>query len=165
MVEGLETYLLIMTFVSALTALLSYLVMAAAGVEYAIFWATMIFFLNFIPTIGSILGTVVPAGFALLQFGELWPALVVLAGIGAVQFVMGNILLPRMFGTRLNVSLGVTIFSLFFWGALWGITGMFVAMPLTAMLIITFSHFPATRPFAILLSRTGEVGVATAPAR
>ena len=54
--------------------------MRAAGVDYADFWATMIFFLNFIPTIGSILGTVVPAGFALLQFQELFPALVVLAG-------------------------------------------------------------------------------------
>ena len=98
-----------------------------------------------------------PTAFALLQFQAVWPALLVLVGIGAVQFVMGNILLPRMSGTRLNVSLCVTLFSLFAWGALWGITGMFVAMPLTAMLIITFSHFPATRPIAILLSRTGEL--------
>ncbi len=156
-VDGLEAYLLIMTFVSALTALLSYLVMWAAGVDYAIFWAAMIFLLNYIPTIGSILGTAVPSIFALLQFGELVPALAVLAGIGAVQFVMGNIVLPRIAGTRLNISLGVTIFSLFFWGALWGITGMFVAMPLTAMIIIAFSHFRATRPLAILLSRTGEL--------
>ena len=71
-----------------------------------------------------------------------------LAGIGAVQFVIGNVLLPRMSGDALNISLGVTIFALFGWGALWGVTGMFVAMPLTAMMIIAFSHFAATRPLA-----------------
>ncbi|MFO1210768.1 MAG: AI-2E family transporter [Amaricoccus sp.] len=155
--ESVEAYLLIMTFVSALTSLLCYAVMGLMGVRYAVFLATMIFFLNYIPTIGSILGTVVPAGFALLQFQAFGPALVVLAGIGLVQFVMGNILLPRMFGTRLNISLGVTIFALFFWGALWGITGMFVAMPLTAIVVIAFSHFDATRPLAILMSRTGKL--------
>ena len=65
--------------------------------------------------------------------------------------------------TRLNISLAVTIFSLFFWGALWGVTGMFVAMPLTAMLVIGFSHFEATRPIAILLSRTGALDVSGDP--
>ena len=57
----------------------------------------------------------------------------------------------------LNISLFVTIFSLFFWGALWGVTGMFVAMPLTAILIIAFGHFEPTRPLAVLLSRAGEL--------
>jgi predicted PurR-regulated permease PerM len=100
---------------------------------------------------------VLPAAFALLQFQALGPVLAVLAGIGAVQFVIGNILLPKMAGEVLNISLVVTIFSLFFWGALWGVTGMFVAMPLTAILIIAFGHFEATRPVAVLLSRTGEL--------
>jgi AI-2 transport protein TqsA len=147
-----------MTAVSALTAVLSYAVMRLAGLDFAFFWAVAIFFLNYIPTIGSILGTVLPAAFALLQFQALAPVLAVLAGIGAVQFVIGNILLPRMAGQVLNISLAATIFSLFFWGALWGITGMFVAMPLTAILIIAFGHFDPTRPVAVLLSRTGELG-------
>ena len=82
-----------------------------------------------------------------------------LAGVGLVQFVIGNILLPRLAGGSLNISLFVTILSLFAFGALWGVTGMFVAMPLTAMLVIVFAHFEATRPIAILLSRTGELDV------
>jgi AI-2 transport protein TqsA len=155
---SIQAYLWIMTAVSALTAVLSYAVMRIAGLDFAFFWAVAIFFLNYIPTIGSILGTVLPAAFALLQFQALAPVLAVLAGIGAVQFVIGNILLPRMAGQVLNISLAATIFSLFFWGALWGITGMFVAMPLTAILIIAFGHFDPTRPVAVLLSRTGELG-------
>jgi len=156
-VGAIHAYLRVMAFVSALTAGLSYAVLVAVGVEYAGFLATTIFFLNFIPTIGSILGTVLPVAFALLQFQSFWPPALVLAGVGLVQFVIGNILLPRLSSGTLNISLFVTLFALFAWGAVWGVTGMFVAMPLTAILIIALSYFPATRPFAIALSRTGEV--------
>jgi predicted PurR-regulated permease PerM len=138
-------------------------VLAATGVDHAGFWASTIFFLNFIPTIGSILGTVLPTAFALLQFQALEPTLVVLAGVGAVQMVVGNIVLPRLAGATLNISLFVTIFALFAWGALWGVTGMFVALPLTAVLIILFSNFDATRPIAVLLSRTGNLTLPDRP--
>ena len=74
-----------------------------------------------------------------------------------MQFVVGNIVLPRLAGSSLNISLFVTILSLFVFGALWGVTGMFVAMPLTAILVIVMQNFEATRPIAILLSRTGEL--------
>jgi predicted PurR-regulated permease PerM len=159
---AIQDYLRVMTLMSALTALLSYAVMWWVGMEFAVFWTTAIFFLNFIPTIGSILGTVLPAAFALFQFQAIGPAAVTLAGIGIVQFLVGNVLLPKVAGKTLNISLFVTIFSLFAFGALWGVTGMFVAMPLTAMLIITFASFEATRPIAVLLSRTGEVEAPTA---
>lgn len=150
-------YLQVMTMMSLLTSVLSYVIMWSLGLDYALFWATMIFFLNYIPTIGSILGTILPAVFALLQFHEIWPSFLVLAGVGCIQFVVGNILLPRLSSNTLNISLFVTLFSLFAFGALWGVTGMFVAMPLTAILIITFSYFDTTRPIAILLSRDGNV--------
>lgn len=154
-VGAIHAYLRVMAFVSMLTAVLSYAVLVAVGVEYAGFLATTIFFLNFIPTIGSILGTVLPVAFALLQLQSFWPPVLVLAGVGLVQFAIGNILLPRLSSGTLNISLFVTLFSLFAWGAIWGVTGMFVAMPLTAILIIACSCFPGTRPVAIALSRTG----------
>ena len=91
---GIQSYLWVMTLMSALTAGLSYLVLRLMHVEHAGFLTTAIFFLNFIPTIGSILGTVLPAVFALLQFQALGPVIVMLAAIGAVQFVIGNVLLP-----------------------------------------------------------------------
>ena len=156
-VGAIHAYLRVMALVSILTAVLSYAILRAVGVEYAGFLATAIFFLNFIPTIGSILGTILPVAFALLQFQALWPAALVLAGVGLVQFLIGNVLLPRLAGGSLNISLFVTLFALFAWGALWGVTGMFVAMPLTAILIITLANFPSTRPYAIALSRTGDL--------
>ncbi len=84
-------------------------------------------------------------------------ALLLLAGIGTVQFTIGNILLPRMSAKGLNISLFGTVFALFVWGTLWGVTGMFLAVPITAAMIVVFGTFPPTRYIAVLLSRTGEI--------
>ena len=160
-VAAIQAYLGVMSLMSGVTAASSYIIMLFVGVEFAGFWATAIFFLNYIPTIGSILGTLLPAVAALLQFQAIVPAAIVLAGIGVAQFLVGNILLPRVAGSVLNISLFVTLFSLVAWGAIWGVTGMFVAMPITAMLVIILSNFQSTRPFAIFLSRSGDIETST----
>lgn len=160
--QQVGAYLWIMTKLSFMTAAFSAVVMLAMGLQFTLFWAILIFALNYIPTIGTILGTLLPAAYALVQFGELQPALILALGIGVVQFVIGNIVFPRMAGDSLNLSLFVTIFSLFFWGALWGSTGMFLAVPLTAVLVIVLARFPATRPAAILMSKTGIVAAPAA---
>ncbi|MEM8570479.1 MAG: AI-2E family transporter [Pseudomonadota bacterium] len=155
--RGIGSYLWVMTCVSALTALLSYVAMVVLGLDYAVFCAVMVFFLNYIPTIGSILGTVLPVAFGLVQFDDMSAVLVLLIVLGAIQFTIGNVVFPRMAGNSLNLSLFVTILCLFFWGALWGVTGMFLAVPLTAMIVIILAQFEATRPIAILLSKTGNL--------
>jgi len=148
-------YLSIMTQVSGLTAVLSYVVLLVLGVQNAGFWAFLIFVLNFIPTIGSILGTLLPSIFALAQFQELQPAIILLLSLGLIQATIGNVIFPRIAGNVLNLSFFVTIFSLFFWGALWGITGMFLAVPMTAILVLVLAQFEHTRPIAIVLSKDG----------
>ncbi len=157
LVAAIHGYLQVMTLSSALTSVACYLVLRLVGLDSAAFWGVAIFFLNFIPTVGSIVGTVLPVAFVLLQFQAFWPFAFALAGIGAAQFLVGNVFMPRLAGDRLNVSLFVVLFSLFAFRALWGLTGMFVAMPLTAMLVITLGSFEATRPIAVILSRTGDV--------
>ncbi|WP_171060619.1 AI-2E family transporter [Poseidonocella sp. HB161398] len=159
----ISSYLWIMTRVSALTAALSWLAMWLLGLHNALFWAILVFVLNFIPTIGSVLGVMLPTAFAILQFGELGGVVVLGCLLGAVQFTIGNILLPRMAGQTLNISLVVTILALFVWGALWGVTGLFLAVPLTAMLVIVAARFEASRPIAVMLSRTGEFGARPEP--
>lgn len=150
-------YLWIMTKLSALTATASYVIMLIVGLENPVFWAMLIFLLNFIPTIGSILGALLPSAFALVQFQDIGSFALVLGLLGIIQFVVGNVVLPRMAGQTLNLSLTVTMLSLAVWGSLWGVTGMFLAVPLTAVLILIASRFEATRPVAVLLSRTGEL--------
>jgi len=155
--RDIQSYILIMTFVSTLTAILSYGVMVAVGLEHAAFWAFLIFILNFIPTIGSIIGTALPSLYGLLQFGDLKPFLILLAAIGVIQFLIGNVLQPRLSAKTLNLSQFVVILSLFVWGAMWGIVGMFLAVPITAILMIVFANFPSTRVLAAVLSESGDV--------
>jgi len=155
--KDVQGYIRIMTIVSALTAGLSYLVMLWVGLDYAPFWAFLIFVLNFIPTIGSIVSTLFPCAFALLQFQRFGPAITLLVVIGAMQFVIGNILQPRLAGQMLNMSGFVVILALFAWGAIWGIAGMFLAVPITAIILIVMANFQSTRPVAILMSQAGSV--------
>lgn len=157
MQKRIETYIWIKTLMSLLTGSASYVVLLLVGVDYAAFWGLLIFLLNYIPTIGSLLAITFPTLLALVQFDNVFPVLMVLIGCGIVQFFIGNILEPRIAGNRLNISPLVVILSLAVWGAIWGIPGMFLSMPLTVMLMIVFAHFPATRPIAILLSSEGNL--------
>lgn len=154
---SIKKYLKLKTFVSLLTGVLSYFVLMLIGVESPVFWAFLIFILNYITTIGSLIGTVFPAIFCLLQFGEFTPALMVLLFVGAIQVLVGNIIEPRLMGDSMNISSLVTIIALSVWGAIWGVTGMILSVPITVIMVIIFSQFPATRSIAILLSDKGNV--------
>jgi predicted PurR-regulated permease PerM len=152
-----QKYVSVKTSLSLLTAVVSYVVLAIVGVDLAIFWAFLIFLLAYIPTIGSLLGVVFPAILAIIQFGSLGPFLVVAIGLGAAQFLIGNVLEPRMMGKSLNLSSLVVIISLAVWGSIWGVTGMFLCVPITVIMMIILAEFRQTRPVAILLSADGRV--------
>jgi len=156
--NAVTDYIGLKTLVSLTTGVLSYIVLLILGVESPVFWAFLIFLLNFIPTIGSLIATLFPAIYALLQFGELTPFFLVLSLVGLVQVIVGNILEPKIMGNALNISSLVAILSLSFWGWLWGITGMILSIPITVMIVIVFAQFPGTRPIAILLSGKGKAG-------
>ena len=100
----------------------------------------------------------IPAIFALLQFGEFGPLLLVIILVGAVQIVVGSIIEPRIMGDSFNISPLIVVISLSLWGTLWGIIGMILSVPIMVILIIIFAEFPSTRPVAIALSGNGKVG-------
>ncbi|MCG8183263.1 AI-2E family transporter [Tenacibaculum piscium] len=154
---SISNYLRLKTYVSLLTGILSYSILLIVGIDSAPFWAFLIFLLNYIPTIGSLIATVFPAIFSLIQFGEFTPFLVVLIAVGAVQVIVGNIIEPKVFGKSLNLSPLVTILSLAIWGKIWGITGMILSVPITVIMIIIFSQFEKTKSVAVLLSENGEI--------
>ncbi|MEC9207427.1 MAG: AI-2E family transporter, partial [Pseudomonadota bacterium] len=117
-----QTYIAVKTLLSLVTAVLSYVVLVAVGLDLAGFWAFVIFLLAYIPTIGSLLGVIFPALMALLQFGGISEFLIIAVGLGAAQLVIGNVLEPRLMGRSLNLSSLVVIVSLAVWGSLWGVT-------------------------------------------
>lgn len=154
---SIGSYFKLKTFVSLVTGLASYIALQWIGIDAPIFWAFLIFVLNFIPTIGSLVGTLFPAIFTLIQFGNLTPFLLVLVIVGLIQILVGNLLEPRIMGSSMNISPLVTIISLSVWGAIWGVVGMIISVPITVIMIIVFSHFKKTRPIAILLSEKGKI--------
>jgi AI-2 transport protein TqsA len=155
--KRIETYVLVKTFISSLVGISSFIVLTIAGVDFAAFWSLLIFVLNFIPYIGSPLGMLFPTVLALLQFGSLPNAAIILAFLWGTQSAVENFIEPRLMGSSLNLSPVFMMLSLSVWGAIWGITGMILAVPLMVMIMIAFAQFPTTRPLAIMMSETGEV--------
>jgi len=155
--QSLQRYMGIKTSVSVLTGVGSYAVMRPVGLDFAETWAVLAFALNFIPTLGSIMAVALPALVALVQFDTFTPFLIIVAGCGLVQFVVGNILEPSLTGRSLNLSPLMVVLSLTFWTAAWGITGAWLSVPITVCALIVMSHIPATQSLAILMSGDGKL--------
>ncbi len=153
----IQTYIWVKTLMSALTGILSFLVMKWVGVDFAEFWGLIIFFLNFIPMIGSIMGVIFPALLTLVQFDTLAPFFYIAFGLTGIQIAIGNFLDPRMMGQSLNLSPIVILMSLSVWGAIWGLPGMFLSIPIMVIVTIILSQIPSTRPYAVMLSQNGEL--------
>jgi predicted PurR-regulated permease PerM len=150
-----STYLALKSAVSAMLGALSWAILAFFGVEFAAFWAVLAGVLNFVPYIGSVLGVALPVAFSTLQFGDLGQVAVILLALSVAQFSIGFFLDPLLMGNSLNLSPFVILVSLAAWGALWGIPGAFLAVPMTASIALVAAEFEGTRPLAILLSKDG----------
>ncbi len=155
--QSLQRYVGVKTFISLITAGISYSVFRMLGLEYAETWAVLTFALNFIPSIGSIIAVIFPAMIALVQFETVGPFLIIVLGCGTIQFLIGNFLDPAMLGRSLNMSTFLVILALTFWSTVWGLIGAFLSVPLTVCILIIFSHIPALRPVAILMSLDGRL--------
>ena len=153
---GVQRYMLIMTAISLLTAVVCYGIMLMVGLNFAETWAVLIFTLNFIPTVGSIIGVLLPTLLALVQFTDLAPVLMILVGMGITQFVIGNILQPMISGRSLNIGPFPIILALTFWSAIWGLLGALLSVPMTVVIMIICKHVPPLRPFATLLESAPE---------
>ena len=152
-----ETYVAVKTLASLLVGGLSYAVLLFFGVDFAGFWALLIFILNFIPYIGSLIAVLFPTVLTLLQFGSPSLFIIVLAALTGVQVFVGNVLEPRWMGKSLNLSPLIILVALSVWGALWGVTGMILSVPITVISVIILAQFPKTRPIAVLMSERGDV--------
>jgi predicted PurR-regulated permease PerM len=154
--ESIEKYLGIQTLMSLIMTVLSYIVMRAFDLDNALFWALVIFILNYIPIVGSVLAGVLPAMFALVQFDSLFTVGIMAGLLFVVQFVISNTVQPKMMGDSMNLSALVVILSLVLWQALWGGVGAFLSAPLTVIVMIILAQFPTTRWIAVGLSADGN---------
>lgn len=154
--DGVEQYLWVQTATGLMIAVGSWAVMAAVGLDNAVFWAFLIFVVSYIPIVGGAIGIVAPPLFALLQFPGYWQAVVLLGVLQSLQFVVGNVVLPRMQGDSLNIDPVAVLLALAFWGAIWGVPGMFLSTPLAVVVMVVCAQFSGARWIAVLLSANGE---------
>ncbi|MFP4081172.1 MAG: AI-2E family transporter [Candidatus Aminicenantes bacterium] len=149
----IQRYLAIKTVVSFFTGMIATVVLMVLGVDFAIVFGFLTFLLNYIPNIGSIIATALPLTIAVFQFDTLWPAFWILLILGITQMTMGNFVEPRLMGQGLGLSPLVVLFSLFFWGWLWGLPGMILAVPIAAIIKIVCSNIPSLQFVSVLMSK------------
>lgn len=141
--QDVVRFLSIKFFISLATGFLVYLASLIIGLDFPVVWAFLAFVMNFIPTFGSIISTLLTTLFALLQFYPHYGKVIfVLLFMAAINFLLGNILEPRIEGERLGLSPFAILVSLALWGYLWGFIGMILAVPMTVIVKIFCENIP-----------------------
>jgi len=150
--NNMNKYLTIKTIVSILTGTIIYIFLTIINLDHAIMWALIAFFLNYIPSIGSIIASIPAIIIALIQY-NIYYALLVAGIYMAVNVIMGSIIEPKYLGKELGLSTLIIFLSLLFWGWLLGPVGMLLSVPLTLILKIGLESNNDTKWIAILLGR------------
>ncbi len=155
--KNMKKYLFVKTFIAAATGIGAYIWLRTIGLEFAGVWAFLVFIMNYIPTIGSIVACTLPILYALISSDALHLPILTASGLIILEILFGNILDPKLMGKTLNLSTLAILINLVFWGGLWGIAGMFFSVPILAALFIITAQFDSTRWIAVLLSADGQI--------
>lgn len=167
--RGIDDFLAVQTLVGFMQAVPTYVLLLILGVDAPLFFAVLIFIFSYIPTIGTLIGIAFPTLMTLLQFASIGPALIVLSVLGAIQVVASNLVAPKLMSRSLNLSPLVVLFGVFAGGAVWGIVGALIAVPVLTIIAIVCAEEPSLRRVAVVLSANGTLPhfggrSATAPA-
>ena len=147
----IQSYLIIKTILSFTTGVIATIILLLYGIDFAIVWGLLTFILNYIPNIGSLIATAAPIAVALLEYGFGFTTISLSALLLINQNIIGNLVEPHYLGRHMNLSPVFVLFSLIFWGWVWGIVGMFLAVPIAASTKILFSNIEPLKPIAILM--------------
>jgi len=153
--EDVRKYMTVLTGINFLVGLGDMIFLLILGVDYAILWGLLAWFMGYIPSIGFMIALIPPVLLAYAQYG-LQTALIVLIGYILINGGVQNFIQPKVMGDRLRISPAVVFIGLFVWGYLLGGIGAILAVPLTTLLLIALENLPGTRNLAILMRYTGD---------
>ena len=153
--EDVRKYMTVLTGINFLVGLGDTIFLLIMGVDYAVLWGLLAWFMGYIPSIGFIIALIPPVLMAYAQYG-LQTALIVLVGYILINGSVQNIIQPKLMGDRLKISPVVVFVGLFIWGYLLGGIGALLAVPMTLLVLIIMENFEGTRSLAILMRYTGE---------
>ncbi len=138
------SYANIKLFINLTVGVAVYIICILFGVKFAFLWGFVAFLLHFIPFIGAIVSVLFPSLMALVQFDNLIVPLIVLLLLSIVQMGMGNIVEPILMGNKLRLNTITAMFGLVFWGSLWGVSGLFLGIPMLVIFKVMLEQFPET---------------------
>jgi len=153
--EDVRKYMTVLTGINFLVGLGDMVFLMILGVDYAVLWGLLAWFMGYIPSIGFMIALIPPVIMAYAQYG-IDTALIVLLGYILINGGVQNFIQPKVMGNRLRISPVVIFVGLFVWGYLLGGIGAILAVPLTMLVLIAMENFPGTRNLAILMRYTGE---------
>jgi AI-2 transport protein TqsA len=159
-----QRYLGIKTVISLATGILACVLCRVAGLDFYLLWGILAFVMNFIPVVGSLIASVPPILLALIaKDGGPTEALVVAGGYGLINMFLDNFVQPMLLGRRFGLSILVVVLSVLFWGWLWGLIGIILAVPLTMILKVILDNSDEFRWVAVAIgqesNRSGDTGV------
>jgi predicted PurR-regulated permease PerM len=152
MSKKMGVYISIKSLISLLTGLTVYLLCRIFGIDFALFWALLVFLLNFIPVVGAIIASLPPILLSIIQLDSGTAIVAFVLSLTLLNVLLGQVLEPKLMGSRLAIRPVAILLGLVFWGLLWGIPGMFLATPLMVLLRILASYFNFSRSFERLLT-------------
>jgi predicted PurR-regulated permease PerM len=150
-----QKYMTVLTGINLLVGLGDTILLLILGVDYALLWGLLAWFMGYIPSIGFWIALIPPVPMAYAQFG-LPTALVVLVAYVLINGGVQNIVQPKLMGQSLKISPVVVFVGLFIWGYLLGGIGAILAVPMTLLVLVIMENFEGTGPLAILMRYTGE---------
>lgn len=153
----LQSYIIIKTISSFITGIIVTIILWAFGIDFALIWGLLTFILNFIPNIGPIIATLFPIIISFLEFGIGIRTISLAILLILYHNIIGNFIEPHFMGRQMDLSPVFVLFSLIFWGWIWGVAGMFLSVPIAAAMKIFCSNIEALRPIAILMGRKPAV--------
>jgi AI-2 transport protein TqsA len=148
-------YMTILTGVNFLVGMGNTFFLWFLGVDYALLWGLLAWFMGYIPSIGFLIALIPPVLLAYAQYG-LSTAMIVLIGYVLINGGVQNFIQPKIMGQGLKINTVVVFIGLFIWGYLLGGIGALLAVPLTLLVLTIMENFEGTRPLAILMRYTGE---------
>jgi AI-2 transport protein TqsA len=153
--EDVRKYMTVLTGINFLVGLGDAILLLILGVDYAVLWGMLAWFMGYIPSIGFLIALVPPVLLAYAQYG-LQTAVIVLIGYILINGGVQNFIQPKIMGDRLRISPVIVFIGLFVWGYMLGGIGAILAVPMTMLVLIVMENFEGTRPLAILMRYTGS---------
>ncbi len=155
--KSIYRYVVLKVLINLALGVQVYIICLAFGIKFAIFWGFLTFLLHFIPSIGSILTGIPPLIMAIIQFNSIEKMLLLLVLLVAIQAIMGNLVEPKIMGSRLKLNTLTVLFGLVFWGYIWGVPGMILSVPLMVFIKLLFEHIPSLQIVARVMGSPDEL--------